>query len=294
MKRAIRHIILFMKKKVLSIITLLLCACGVASTYFFIDRIRPSITVRSVPTLGCEVSFDDLMNYASADDNKGIKSFFIEEKSLSNIADYRYLTYVAIDENNNVKKQRVSVDVDPSVTTYHIEVLKPLQAQIRESLRSSEYLALKNECDWTIDESFIIEGVDYSQAEVYDAKISAKKHSDVEPVFTTVEVDDFYAPRIILNEETYKDWANMIYSDDYFLGFIDHIEDDKDDPEQLYAKVTTNWREAMMPSSSGLITRGGTYTITFRVTDSDGNTGKSTLRLLIEVPVYAPSSGGGE
>lgn len=283
-----------MKKIVLSIVTVLLCMGGVASTYFLLDRKSPSISVNGTPSLGCNVSFDDLLNYASASDNKEIKSFFIEEKSLSNIADYRYLTYVAIDENNNVKKQRVSVDVDPSVTTYHIEVMKPLQAQLRESLKSSEYLALKNECGWTIDESFIIEGVDYSQAEVYDAKVSAKKHSDVQPIFTTVEVDDFYAPRIILSAETYKDWANMIYSDDYFLGFIDHIEDDKDDPDQLYAKVTTNWREVMMPSNSGLITRGGTYTITYRVTDSDGNTGKTTLKLLIEVPVYAPSSGGGE
>lgn len=280
-----------MKKILIPLFVTLLCLGAVASTYFLIDNISPRITVNNTPTLGCSVSFDDLMNYASADDNKGVKSFFIEEKSLSDIADYKHLTYVAIDENNNVSKQRVSVNIDPGVRTYHIEVLKqPLQAQIGESLKASDYLALKNECDWTISDTFIVEGVDFSQKEEYDARISVKKHSNVEPVFALVEVDDFTAPRIILTDETYKDWANMIYSDEYFLEFIDRVEDDKDDPEELKERVYTNWREVMMPSSSGLMQRGGTFTITYRVTDSDGNTGKATLSLLIQVPTYAPSS----
>ena len=283
-----------MKKIVLSIITVLLCMGGVASTYFLLDRKSPNITINGTPSLGCGVSFDDLLNYASASDDKEIKSFFIEEKTLNDIADYNYLTYVAIDTSNNVTKKQVSVSVDPDVKTYHIEVLKPLQAQIRKTLNTEEYLELRNECGWKIKDSFIIEGVDYTQAETYDAKILSMKYSGVEPVYTTVEVDDFTAPRIILTEETYKDWANMIYTDEYFLGFIDHIEDDEDDPDELYGKVVTNWREAMMPASTGLITRGGTYTITYRVTDSDGNTGKTTLKLLIEVPVYASQSQGGE
>ncbi len=285
--------ILFMKKIFLALFVVLLCCGAVASTYFLIDNVNPKISVTSTPSLGCDVSFDDLMKFASVEDNGKVKSFFIEENSLSDIADHGYLTYVAIDEANNVAKQRVSVQVVPELKIYHIEILKPLQAQLRETLKYDEYLALQNECGWNVDDSFIIEGVDYSQAEIYDAKIMAKKHSDVEPVFTTVEVDDFNAPRIILKEETYRDWANTIYTDEYFLTFIDHIEDDKDDPEELYEKVTTNWKEMMMPFSSGLMTRGGTFSITYRVTDSDGNTGKTTLRLLIEVPVYA-SDGGGE
>ena len=278
-----------MKKIVLPIFLVLLCIAGVASTFLFVDRTAPSISVNGTPTLGCSVSFDDLMKYASAEDEKGVKSFFIEEKSLSDIADYSHLTYVAIDENNNVSKQRVSVNVDPAVKTYHIEILKqPLQAQLRESLKASEYLALKNECEWTIDDTFVVEGVDFSTAEEYDARINVKKH-DVEPVFATVEVADFNAPRIYLTDETFKDWANMIYTDEYFKGFIDRIEDDKDDPNELMDKININWREAMMPRSNGLVERGGTYTITYRVTDSDGNTGRETLKLLIEVPVYAPA-----
>jgi len=282
-----------MKKIILPILIFLLCAGSVASTYLLIDRKSPDISVNGTPSLGCSVSFDDLMNYASAYDDKGVKSFFIEEKSLNEIADYSYLTYVAIDENNNVSKQRVSVHVDPDVKTYHIEILKqPMKAQIRKSLKTSEYLALKNECGWDVEDSFQVEGVDFSSAEVYDARISVKKHGNVEPVYAMVEVADFTAPRIYLTQETYKDWTNMIYTDEYFLGFIDRIEDDEDDPEELYEKVVTNWREIMIPFSNGLMERGGTYTITYRVTDSDGNTGRATLRLLLEVPVYAPAPQG--
>ena len=276
-----------MKKIVVLLFVLLMCCGAVASTFFLIDRQSPNITVKGTPTLGCNVSFNDLMNYASAEDDKGVKSFFVEEKLLSDIADQGHLTYVAIDENNNVTKQRVSVNVAPEVKTYHIEVLKPLQVQIKKTLKTKDYLVLRNECGWEIEDTFLLEGVDYTQAETYDAKITAKNHNYAEPVYTTVEVADFNAPRIILTEETYMDWINMIYTDEYFLEFIDHIEDDKDDPEELYSKVITNWREIMMPFSSGLMERTGTYTITYKVTDSDGNTGRTTLRLLLRKPEYA-------
>ncbi len=279
-----------MKKTILFVLTLILCVGALASTYFLIDRENPTITVKNTPSLGCKVSLNDLMNYATAEDNKGIKSFFIEEKSLNEIADYNFLTYVAIDDSNNVTKKQVSVNVDSDVKTYHIEVLKPLQVQIKKTLKTNEYLVLKNECGWNVEDSFVIEGVDYTQAEEYDAKITVKKHNNVEPVYTTVEVDDFTAPRIILTEETYKDWINMIYTDEYFMGFIDHIEDDSDDPDELLETVTSNWREIMMPFSNGYMEITGTYTITYRVTDSDGNTGRTTLRLMLRKPEFAAPS----
>ena len=113
----------------------LLCGCAVVSTYFLVDHKKPNISVKGTPTLACNISFDDLMTFAEASDNKGLKSFFIEERSLSSIADSKHLTYVAIDENNNVSKQRVSVDVDPSVNTYHIEILKhPIKKAIAKNI----------------------------------------------------------------------------------------------------------------------------------------------------------------
>ncbi len=81
-----------MKKLIWFILVSVLCVAAVASTYFLMDHQDPKITVSSTPSLGCNVTFNDLMNYASVSDDKEIKSFFIEEKSLSDIADYNYLT----------------------------------------------------------------------------------------------------------------------------------------------------------------------------------------------------------
>lgn len=280
-----------MKKLVFPILVFLLCVGAISSTYFLLDHENPKITVSSTPTLACNVTFNDLMKNASASDNDNIKSFFIEEKSLNDIADYAYLTYVAIDDSNHVTKQRVSVNVAPEVKEYHIEALKPLQIQLKSSLKMDEYLALRNECGWDIKDTFIVESVDYNTAGIYDAKITAKKHNNVEPLYASLEVADFKAPRIILNTETYRDWANKSYDDEYFLSFIDHIEDDSDDVSELSDKVIINWKEAMSPSSTGYMRRGGTYEITYRVTDSEGNTGRAVLNLILDVPVYNTTEG---
>ena len=266
-----------------------LCTVALASTLFLIDNINPSININSTPTIGCHVSFDDLMNHANAADNKEIKSFFIEENTLSEIADKKYLTYVAVDSSNNVSKQRVSVNVDSDVTTYHIEVLQPLKAQIRETFKTKDYLVLKNECGWEVDDTFMIENVDFNLKDTYDAKIVAKKHSHTEPVYTTVDVDNFKAPIITLSHDTYKDFTEMIYNDEYFKEFIVSVEDDVDNGKDLLDKVTTNWREVMVPYQSGYVERAGVFTITYKVTDSEGNTGTNTLRLWLETPVHAPA-----
>lgn len=280
----------FMKKTLLSVLVILLCVGTFVSTRFLLDNKDPVIRVKGTPVLACQVTYDDLLNYGQAED-ENLKSFFIEENSLSDIADNRYLTYVAIDSSNNVTKQRVTVDVDSDLTTYHIEALKPLKAQIKEPFKTSEYLALKNECGWNIDESFLIEGVDYSLTGTYEVKVKAKKHSNVEPLYTTMDVDDFYAPKIILDRDFANSYANLVFDDQYFLDFVDHVEDDQDDPEELENKIVVNWREILLPYENGYVTKAGTYTITYRVTDSGGNTGKTTLRLTLQAPVTYSTEG---
>ena len=272
-----------MKKIVLTVSVFLLSLGTFISTRVLLDNKKPVITVKGTPVLACKITYNDLLSYGEAQDEH-LKSFFIEESSLSDIADNRYLTYVAIDESNNVAKQRVTVDVDADLTTYHIEALKPLKAQIKETFKTSGYLVLKNECGWDINDSFVIEGVDYSLVGTYEVKVKAKKHSNAEPLYTTIDVDDFYAPKIYLDREFMNSYAMLVFDDQYFLRFIDHVEDDKDDGEELKNKVTTNWREIMLPYENGYVTKAGTYTITYRVTDSDGNTGKTTLRLTLQTP----------
>ena len=113
------------------IVSVILSVLAVGSTFVLLDRKSPTITSKETPTLGCGVKVEDLMAYGEAVDDKQLKAFFIEENELSDIADNNYLTYVAIDESNNVAKLRVPVVVDSDITRYHIEVLKPLKAQIK-------------------------------------------------------------------------------------------------------------------------------------------------------------------
>lgn len=247
-------------------------------TNFSFDRKAPSIEVKQKPEISCSLSYDNLINFASASD-EDLKSFFVEEKSLGDIANNGYLTYVAIDGANNITKEKVSVDVDSELTTYHIVLLQPLKAQIHDTFKTGEYLKLVNSCGWEISDTFNIEGVNYDLKGEYDVRVTAKNHGEVEPLVTTIEVDDLKAPKINLYSEVIDTGSGLYFSDDWFLRNIESVEDDNDNGEELKNKVTTNWEDVMFPKNGGYVDREGTYTITYKVTDSEGNTGTSTLRL---------------
>ena len=267
-------------KKIIPIIVCALSLGVVAVVYFCSDRKAPTINVNNVPNVSCSLKYEDLMDYASSDDSD-LKSMFVEEKDLSEIANNGYLTFVAIDDDNNVSKKKVDVSVAPELVTYHIELLQPLKAQIYETFKTSEYLALRNECGWNVKDTFNIEGVNYNLKGEYEVKITSKVHSDVEPLITTMEVKDYKAPVINLYDETIETYSGLTFSDDYFLSNVESVEDDNDDPDELINRVTTNWEDVMFPYSTGYVDKEGTYTITYRVTDSEGNTGTSTLRLTL-------------
>ncbi len=274
-----------MKKRILPIVIILLCMAVVLFTRFNSDNSAPTIHVDSTPVLACEISYDDLLTHASAED-KHLKSFFIEESTLNEIADKGYLTYVAIDDSNNVAKMRTNVEVDEAVTNYHIESIKPLQTQVKEAYKTTDYLVLKNDCGWEIEDSFIVEAVTdpYSLQGAYEVQVTAKNHSNVQPLFTIREVDDFKSPKIILLSNAYRDYTIQTFSDDYFLNLIDHIEDDNDDPEELKEKVAVNWQEILKPDEEGHVDKTGTYTITYSVIDSEGHTGISIMTLMVVRP----------
>jgi len=266
------------KKIILFVLVTILCGGAVGAVYYFDDHQAPIINVKETPVLACSIGMEDLMDYASANDDVNVKSFFIEENSVNDIADKGYLTYVAIDDVNNITKQRVDVDVDEELTTYHIELLQPLKAQINKSFKTEGYLATVNECGWTNKDTYSIEGVDYKNKGTYEVKITSKSHN-ADPLYTTVIVDDFNAPRIILKQTEIQEWTDMSYDDDYFLDLIDYVEDNTDNDEYLNDRVKVNWKEILTPSESGYVDKTGTYTITYQVTDSEGNTGKSNLKI---------------
>lgn len=265
-------------RKIVLIIICVLCVVAMVVTNFSFDRKAPSIEVKQKPEISCSLSYDNLINFASASD-EDLKSFFVEEKSFGDIANNGYLTYVAIDGANNITKEKVSVDVDSELTTYHIVLLQPLKAQIHDTFKTGEYLKLVNSCGWEISDTFNIEGVNYNLKGEYDVRVTAKNHGEVEPLVTTIEVDDLKAPKINLYSEVIDTGSGLYFSDDWFLRNIESVEDDNDNGEELKNKVTTNWEDVMFPKNGGYVDREGTYTITYKVTDSEGNTGTSTLRL---------------
>ena len=283
-----------MKKTTVSLVVLIICAVAIASTFFLLDRKAPVIKTSSTPVLGCNVSYDDLMTYASATDDKEIKSFFIEEKKVNDIAEYGTLTYVAIDTSENVSKQRVSVEVDPAYKTFHIEQLQPLKAQINEPINIEEYVALKNGCGHNVDEVFVIDGVNYNKEDTYDVTITPMIHHKIEPVKAKMTVGNLHAPVIVLKETEITDESDSYYSDGYFLRQIDHIEDDTDSSDALLENVTTNWKEVLTDGINNYVGKVGTYVIKYTVSDSDGNTGEAELSITLEAkePATTEESGG--
>lgn len=283
-----------MRNVILGLLVTLLCIGAVASTYFTLDRRSPDIRANGTPSLACNTSFDDLLNYASASDDKEIKSFFIEEKSLDTIAENGYLTYVAVDTSNHVRKLQTSVTVDSLLKQHHIEILKPLQFQVKEAPVVSEYVVVKNGCGWTLDEHIEIENVDFTRIGKYDALIYSRKHSDIEIMEEEAVVDDFRVPKILLNESYAEGLSSRHYDDDYFMGFVDHVEDDHDNVQTLYEKITCDWRKILSASDSGYVSKPGTYTITYRVIDSEGFEGMSQLTLRLNAPAAVSETAEGE
>lgn len=269
-----------MKKIVFLIISVLIAISVLCVSLFVLDNDAPTITLKSNPVLACNITRDDLLNNAVASDDD-LKSFFIEENDLLQIAETGKVTYIAIDGSNNVRRVQFDVDVDSDVKTYHIEAIAPLEHQVNNILVSSNYFTLVNECGWNISDSFNVDGINTKQIGDYEVIVSSRKHQspDFDAVFI---VDDFKAPKIYLNTDLLENYTGRYWNDEYFMEFIDHIEDDNDDPNKLMNRVKVNWQSVMNPTSSGRIDNPGTYTVTYSVTDSEGNTGKTTLRVKLE------------
>ncbi len=283
-----RYIFLSMKRFLLAIFVVLLCGGAFASTYFLLDHKSPSIEINGNPTLACSVSFDDLMKFASASDDKALKSFFIEEKSLNTIAENGYATYVAIDDANHVSKKQVTVKVEPGLKEYHIDLLKPLRFQVNEKPVLDDYVRLRNECDWDVDGYLTMDGIDFSKIGSYDVVIRSKKHSEVEHIETVAEVDDLSVPKIILNTDHAESVSRTYFDDEYFMNFVDSVLDDAD--TDLIDKVECDWREALDASQSGYVNASGTHVITYTVTDSDHNTVTAQLNFRLRLPATTEES----
>ncbi|MDO4941109.1 MAG: hypothetical protein Q4E33_05410 [Erysipelotrichaceae bacterium] len=271
-----------MKKLIILFICFIVCAGAVASIYFYTDNKSPVITINSNPKVGCDIKPDDLLEYASASDEH-LKFFFVEEHDIKEIVKNKYVTYVAVDEDNHVTTDSVSVELDPKLETYHLELInKDIKTQVGKAIDPNEYVSLKNECGWNINETLSVEGVDYSSIGIYDVKVSAKKYENVEPIYVSIIVGDYESPKIVLKQEEGYDYSGKTFTDEYFNEMVETVEDDKDSSEELIKRVSSNWRSVLKADEDGYVDKVGTFTITYKVVDSDGNSGTIGYKFILE------------
>lgn len=287
-----------MKSKVVLILCILFLVIDVLVASFFVgDKEAPQIVIKEDPKLSCNCAYDDLINYAEAVDNNNIKSFFIEDKDISNIIDNKTITYVAIDESNNVSKLKANVIIGEDYSSYHIDIKEPLVLQKDSKFIINNYFELKNECGITINDRFKVSDFDIKKLGIYDIKVESTMHRS-SPLYTTVEVIDATAPHITLSRTSLSNYTNRYWSEDYLKEYIDVLEDDVDDYDFLFERVKTNWEEVMHPDKNGKVTRAGDYVVTFTVTDSDNNKTEIKLPIHLEeeiiIPVEPVEESGGE
>lgn len=271
-----------MKKFIALLVCLLICIGAIVGIYFYTDNKAPIITIKDNPKVGCSIEPDDLLEYASASDEH-LKFFFVEEQNIKDIVKNKYVTYVAVDEDNHVTTDSVSVELDSKLTTYHLELTdNDIKTQVSKSIDPKEYVSLKNDCGWDIDETLTVEGVDYSSIGLYDVKISAKNYPDVEPIYARVIVGDYESPKIILKQEEGYDYSDKKFTDDYFNEIVETVEDDKDSSDELMKRVSSNWHSVLKADEDGYVDKVGTFTITYKVVDSDGNSGTIGYKFILE------------
>ena len=240
-----------------------------------VDSKEPTIEVISTPLLACDIEISDLLDYVSVNDEH-LKTFFIEEDDLLEILNKDEVTYVAIDESNNISKIKVDVDSSEELKIFHIEEAKPLKINTNKNINIDEYFLLANECGWKKNSEFNISGVDFNTNGEYSAIVSSKKEK-CDDINTLFVVEKKGAPTIHLVHPVHYAGANENFTEYYFDNLVDDIYDDNDDIK--YANI--DWKDVLVKNNDGYYNEG-TYIVTYDVQDSDNNIGKSTLMLVID------------
>lgn len=284
-----------MAKKILFIISILILGGVIVSSFIFLDNKPPEIKISSSPEFNCDCELNNILDYASATDNKKVKSFFIKEEKIEDVINNKFITYVAIDDSNNVTQLQVPIKFSSEYLTYHIETKKDLILQLGDKLNLNDYFILKNECGTEVYEKFKTSEFDETKAGVYELKIETTIHQ-TDPIEAVLEVVDARSPKINLTTDALSNYVNRYWSTDYFKEFIESIVDDEDDEDYLLDKVNINWIDVMKPDETGLVANPGDYEITYSVTDSDDNisTKKLSVHLENEQQVIPIQQEGGE
>lgn len=263
-------------KKVLPIIISLLVAIGIfAYSYFMYDRKEPTIEVIKTPILACNIGLDDLLDFVRVPDDD-LKTLFLEETDMMDILETGKATYVAIDSNNNISKLKINVEFNDELKNIHIEEAKPLKITANSNFNLNEYFVIANECGFSKRGEFSISGVDCSVNGEYSAVVSSKidECDDINVLFSIIQEG---APTVHLEDHIIYAGTNERFSTYYFNRLVDDIYDDND----TYLQASTNWKDVLVKNDDGRYSQGE-YIVTYYVTDSDDNIGKSTLKVIVD------------
>lgn len=270
-------------KKVYILLSIFIFVAVVVSSFLIGDKVAPVIEIKSTPMLNEDSDYEDLINYVEVYD-EDLKSIFIENINVSEILDKKQVTYVAIDNSNNITKLKSSVDIDPKYATYHIACIKDPNIQVNTKFNVSDYFELQNEYGIKIEDKLKTNNVDTSKVGDYEIEVSASSF-DCEPISATVSVTNENAPTISLTKDTIDYYTYTYWSDNDFLGIIDSIEDDKDSSEYLLENTYVDWKEALDADDDGYVSVVGSYTVTYTVIDSDNNETKTTVEVILDEPI---------
>ena len=259
------------KKILILVLSILICLGAILTSKLLNDNEGPKIKINNdKTTISCKTTFDELLKNASASDNEGIKEFFIEEKNFVDIVNNRKLTYVAIDNSDNVTKEVLYIEIDKNVANKKIETIKPLEVEYRHDFIISDYFRVTNGCGWEFDANLEVSGMDLKKIGTYDIVVKALKDSSIPVLETKLEVIDFETPIITLK---YKELI-LEYGENYdFRRLIEKIEDNKDSEEDLFEALEFSNIDTSKP---------GKQELKISVKDSDGKTSSVTIMVTIK------------
>lgn len=272
-----------MKKGLFCALSILVFVGAIASYFFVGDKTAPEIKIKSTPVLDENSGYDDLINYAEAND-ENLKSFVIENNSLLEILENKYITYVAIDKNNNIAKATVDVEIDPKYESFNIVCIKEPIVQINTKFDVNDFFVLQNEYGINLKDKLIVSEVDTSK--VGECVVSIKSSSNLcDPLETKIRIINDSAPKITLNSEVIDYYANSYWSDYDFINIIDVLEDDVDSKDYLLENISIDWKDVLNAQSDGYVTTIGTFDVTYTVTDSDSNITKAMVKVILAEPL---------
>lgn len=272
------------KKLILLVFSILIFAGVVAASFFVGDTKAPVISVNASPKLSCGCGFDDLIDYASVSDDSNVKSFKVEEIDITSVINSKTVTYVAIDDSNNVSKLKVPVDIDDEYVTYHIENIKDLSLQVNSKFVINDYFVLKNSCGVVTDDRLKISEFDINKLGEYEVKVESTMYN-ASPIKATIKVIDEHAPVITLTKDEINYVTNTYWRLSDFTNIIDSVYDDVDSEEYLLERLEVNWEDVLKPGEDGYVTRPGRYEVTYTLTDSDDNVTKTKVVVNLTQPV---------